>query len=80
MSVTGPGCPACGYRGTVALDARMRSVLRPCHECSLWMRPDAFPDAALCAKADRILVDPESASPEMRAWALRLVADGMEAV
>jgi hypothetical protein len=42
------------------------------------MRPEAFPDDALRAKADRILVDPESASPEMRAWAQRLVDDVKE--
>ncbi len=76
--MTGPGCPACAFSGRIPFDPAFPMIERPCGACSPYFRPAGFPDAALRAKADAILVDPESASPAMREWAQRLADDVME--
>lgn len=82
MSMTGPGCPACDYRGRVPFD-RDHPVPRaeiPCGACSPWSHPPDFPDAALRAKAVSIRKHGHD-DPRMTAWAFDLLeyADHVDA-
>ena len=71
MSMTGPGCPACDYRGRVPLSPDYPRRERPCGACSPWSHPPDFPGAALRQRAAELLAD-RSADPRMRAWAVGL--------
>lgn len=75
MSVTGPGCPACGYSGCTTLDGATPATTFdaiPCGACSPWSHADDFPNAELRAKASAIRRVSDS-DPRMVAWALRLL-------
>lgn len=71
MSVTGPGCPACDYRGYLTHEGS-RLASHPCGACSPWSHGDDFPDAALREKAATILRHGDD-DTRMIAWAVGLV-------
>lgn len=73
MSVTGPGCPACGFTGRVPFDPAHPFVQRPCSVCSPWSHAVGFPGVDLRESAAAILAGTEAADDAMREWAQRLV-------
>lgn len=74
MSITGPGCPACDYRGYLTHEGS-RIASHPCGACSPWSHGDDFPDAALRALALDVLAGTSTlaGNPCMVTWARGLL-------
>lgn len=68
MSVTGPGCTACDFRGRVPFHPEHPLTQRPCVVCSSWTCAPDWPPPVLRALAAAILGG-MPASETMRAWA-----------
>ena len=73
MSMTGPGCPACDYRGRVHFFHDPSEPEHPCGSCSPWSHLPGFPEAALRLRAKNIHEGREEATEAMREWAERLI-------